>query len=150
MLYAQNSLDRRDCLAHLGLGAAVMCSASHAVSAPDTHSQADLLSRRLEGKGVNVTLAPLADNGNAIPLQFTLQAPAGQQLTGFEIIAPENPNRVILKLKLGQAQTRLTFSTRIRLAMTQDVWVLAHLSNGSSLGRSTHTVVTATACFDET
>jgi predicted secreted protein len=120
------------------------------VSAPDTHSQADLLSRRLEGKGVNVTLAPLADNGNAIPLQFTLQAPAGQQLTGFEIIAPENPNRVILKLKLGQAQTRLTFSTRIRLAMTQDVWVLAHLSNGSSLGRSTHTVVTATACFDET
>jgi predicted secreted protein len=100
--------------------------------------------------GIEVTLPPLADNSNAIPLQFTLQAPAGQQLVGFEIIAPENPNRVILRFKLGQAQARLSFSTRIRLAMTQEVWVLAHLSNGSSLGRPTHTVVTATACFDET
>jgi predicted secreted protein len=79
-----------------------------------------------------------------------LQAPAGKHLVGFDIIAPENPNRVILRMKLGQPQTRFTFNTRIRLAMTQDVWVLAHLSNGTSLGRPTHTVVTATACFDET
>jgi predicted secreted protein len=127
-----------------------LLGSSLAWSAKDPNSQADLLSRGLATTGIDITLPALADNSNAIPLQFTLQAPAGQQLVGFEIIAPENPNRVILRFKLGQAQTRLTFSTRIRLAMTQEVWVLAKLNNGTSLGRPAHTVVTATACFDET
>ena len=150
MLDPQTSLARRTCLTHLGVGALLVCRNAPALEAAEPNSQAELLSRRLPATGIDVTLPPLADNSNAIPLQFKLQAPAGQQLVGFEIIAPENPNRVILRFKLGQAQTRLSFSTRIRLAMTQEVWVLAHLSNGTSLGRPTHTVVTATACFDET
>ena len=150
MLNSQTPLPRRHCLARLGLGAMGLCGTSNALSAADPNSQADLLSRGLQTTGIEVTMPALADNNNAIPLQFTLQAPAGQQLVGFEIIAPENPNRVILRFKLGQAQTRLTFSTRIRLAMTQEVWVLAKLNNGTSLGRPAHTVVTATACFDET
>jgi predicted secreted protein len=150
MLAPQTSLARRTCLTQLGVGALLVSRSSSALAEAEPNSQAELLSRRLPTTGIEVTLPPLADNSNAIPLQFTLQAPAGQQLVGFEIIAPENPNRVILRFKLGQAQARLSFSTRIRLAMTQEVWVLAHLSNGSSLGRPTHTVVTATACFDET
>lgn len=150
MLDPQTSLARRTCLTQLGVGALLVCRNAPALAAAEPNSQAELLSRRLPATGIDVTLPPLADNSNAIPLQFKLQAPAGQQLVGFEIIAPENPNRVILRFKLGQAQTRLSFSTRIRLAMTQEVWVLAHLSNGTSLGRPTHTVVTATACFDET
>ena len=150
MLHPKTSLDRRHCLTHLGLGAVALLGTSQALAAPETLSQADLVSRSFSANGIDVTLPPLADNGNAIPLQFTLQAPAGEQWMGFDIIAPENPNRVILKFKLGQPQARLTFSTRIRLAMSQEVWVLAHLSNGKTLGRSAHTVVTATACFDET
>ncbi len=150
MLHPDTSLHRRTCLTGLGAAAVGVLSASRALAAPEPHSQAELQARGLPTQGVEVTLPPLADNSNAIPLQFTLQAPAGKQLLGFEIIAPENPNRVILRLKLGQAPTRFKFSTRIRLAMTQEVWVIAHLNDGSSLGRATHTVVTATACFDET
>ena len=150
MLDPQTSLARRTCLTQLGVGALLVCRNAPALAAAEPNSQAELLSRRLPATGIDVTLPPLADNSNAIPLQFKLQAPAGQQLVGFEIIAPENPNRVILRFKLGQAQARLSFSTRIRLAMTQEVWVLAHLSNGTTLGRPTQTVVTATACFDET
>ena len=146
----QPTLDRRSCFAHMGVGAMSLCGASHAWGAPELNSQAELMARGLSGTGIDVTLPPLADNSNAIPLQFTLLAPTGKKLVSFEIIAPENPNRVILKFKLGQAQSRLTFSTRIRLATTQEVWVLARLSDGKSLGRSAHTVVTATACFDET
>ncbi len=141
---------RRTYLTHLGVGALFFSGASHAISATDMNSQADLKSRDLKTNGIEVTLPELADNSNAIPLQFTLKAPAGKLLVGFEIIAPENPNRVILRFKLGQAQTRFSFSTRIRLAMSQEVWVLAKLSDGTSLGRATPTVVTATACFDET
>ena len=99
---------------------------------------------------MNVDLPPLADNGTSIPLQFSLQAPAGRRFTGFEIVAPENPNPVILRLKLREPVANYRFSTRIRLAMSQEVWVLAQLDDGSQLGKATHTVVTATACFDET
>lgn len=144
------ALDRRACCAHLSLGALSLCGTTHAWSAPELNSQAELISRGLPNTGIDVTLPPLADNSNAIPLQFTLQAPPGKKWLGFEIIAPENPNRVILKFKLGQAQTRFTFSTRIRLAMTQEVWLLARLNDGKTMARATHTVVTATACFDET
>ena len=150
MLDLQTSLARRTCLTQLGVGALLVYPPSQALAAAEPHSQAELLSRRLTATGIEVTLPPLADNSNAIPVQFKLQAPAGQQLVGFEIIAPENPNRVILRFKLGQAQARFSFSTRIRLAMTQEVWVLAQLSNGTTIGRATQTVVTATACFDET
>jgi len=150
MLHPHTPLHRRTCLASFGAAAVGALHAPPALSAPDLHSHAELQARGLPANGVEVTLPPLADNSNAIPLQFTLQAPAGKQLIGFDIIAPENPNRVILRLKLGQVPTRFKFSTRIRLAMTQEVWVIAHLNDGSSIGRPTHTVVTATACFDET
>lgn len=150
MLHTHTPLARRTCLASIGVVAAGVISPPNVMAAADLHSQAELQSRGLQANGIDVTMPPLADNSNAIPLQFTLQAPQGKQLVGFDIIAPENPNRIILRLKLGQAHTRFKFSTRIRLAMTQEVWVLAHLNDGSSLGRATHTVVTATACFDET
>jgi predicted secreted protein len=150
MSTAYTPLDRRTCLTGLGAMVTGVVLPVQAWAAADLHSQAELQARGLAANGIEVTLPPLADNSNAIPLQFTLQAPAGKLLAGFEIIAPENPNRVILRLTLGQAQARFKFNTRIRLAMTQEVWVLAHLSDGTSLGRATHTVVTATACFDET
>ena len=150
MLNTRITLDRRSYFAHLGIGAISLCGTTTTWSAPELNSQAELVARGLQHTGIEVTLPPLADNSNAIPLQFTLQAPVGKQWLGFEIIAPENPNRVILKFKLGHPQPRMTFSTRIRLATTQEVWVLAKLNDGNTMGRSTHTVVTATACFDET
>ena len=94
MLNSQTPLARRTCLARLGLGAVGFYGTSQALAAADPNSQADLLSRGLQTNGIEVTLPPLADNSNAIPLQFTLQATPGQQLVGLEIIAPENPNRV--------------------------------------------------------
>lgn len=150
MFKTQTSFDRRACFARLGMGAISLSGAPMVWSAPEINSQAELKARGLKDTGIQVTLPPLADNSNAIPLQFTLQAPADKKWLGFEIIAPENPNRVILNFKLGQPQARLSFSTRIRLATTQEVWVVARLNDGTTLGCATHTVVTATACFDET
>jgi predicted secreted protein len=68
----------------------------------------------------------------------------------LDIVAPENPNPLILRLKLAQAQARYRLNTRIRLAMTQEVWVIATLDNGQQLGKASPIIVTATACFDET
>ena len=148
MLQPNTSLHRRTCLAGFGAAAVGVFNSPHALAASDLNSQTDLQARGLQSNGIEVTMPPLADNGNAIPFQFTLQAPAGKQLVGLDIIAPENPNRVILRLKFGQAQTRFKFSTRIRLAGTQDLVALARLSNGEFRYQKMEIIVTESACVD--
>ncbi len=133
----------------LQLGALALFGIKTAAAAT-AHSLAELRSRGLANDGVMLDLPPLSDNGNSVPLQFSLTAPPGRLIAGFEIIAPENPNPVVLRLKLRTALSRYQFSTRIRLAMSQEIWVVAWLDDGSQRGSSLHTVVTDTACFDET
>ena len=113
-------------------------------------SQTHLKSLGLTEVGLTVDLPPLSDNSNAIPLQIAIQAPQGRRMQRLDIVAPENPNPLILRLKLAQAQARYRLNTRIRLAMTQEVWVIVTLDNGQQLGKASPIIVTATACFDET
>ncbi|CAN1556191.1 COG5501 Predicted secreted protein [Burkholderiaceae bacterium] len=113
-------------------------------------TQAHLKSRGLSEQGITVDLPPLSDNSNAIPMQLALQAPQGRRIQSLDIVAPENPNPLVLRLKLQQPLTRYRLNTRIRLAMTQEVWVIATLDNGQQLGKASPIIVTATACFDET
>lgn len=139
--------DRRARLLQLG---ALALFGIKTAAAATTHSLAELRGRGLANEGVLLDLPPLSDNGNSVPLQFSLTAPPGRMIAGFEIIAPENPNPVVLRLKLHTALSRYQFSTRIRLAMSQEIWVVSLLDDGSQRGSSLHTVVTDTACFDET
>jgi len=141
-------IHRRQHLVQLAALSASLCAASPAKT--EELTQAQLKSRALSEQGVTVDLPPLSDNSNAIPLHLALQAPAGRLIQSLDIIAPENPNPLILRLKLHQAQARYSLSTRIRLAMTQDVWVIATLDDGQQLGKASPIIVTATACFDET
>ncbi len=141
-------IQRRQHLVQLAALSASLCAAS-AAKAEDL-TQAKLKSRGLSEQGMTVDLPPLSDNSNAIPLQLTMQAPEGRRIQSLDIIAPENPNPLILRLKLQQPQARFSLSTRIRLAMTQDVWVIATLDDGQQLGKASPIIVTATACFDET
>ena len=110
----------------------------------------DLQRERLRPQGVQIDLAPLSDTGNAVPFGVTLKAPAGLRLQSFEIIAPENPAPRVIQIRLGQPAESYHFATRIRLGTSQDVWVVATLSDGSRIGASASTVVTSSACFDAT
>jgi predicted secreted protein len=141
-------IHRRQHLVQLAALSASLCAASAAKAEDLTQTQ--LKSRGLSEQGMTVDLPPLSDNSNAIPLQLTMQAPEGRRIQSLDIIAPENPNPLILRLKLQQPQARFSLSTRIRLAMTQDVWVIATLDDGQQLGKASPIIVTATACFDET
>ena len=139
---------RRQHLVQLAALSASLCAANPATA--EAITQAKLKSRTLSEQGVTVDLPPLSDNSNAIPLHIAMQAPAGRLIQSLDIIAPENPNPLILRLKLQQPPKRYSLSTRIRLAMTQDVWVIATLDDGQQLGKASPIIVTATACFDET
>ena len=99
--------------------------------------------------GIELVFPRLADTGNAVPLQASIRAPEGTYLKTLRVILPENPNPVALQLKLhGQPQT-YQLNTRLRLAASQSVWVVATFGNGMEHANSAPTVITSTACLDD-
>jgi sulfur-oxidizing protein SoxY len=123
---------------------------SWASSINNDYTQKNLQSLPIKKEGVTIDLPPLADTGNSIPMNLLIQAPAQRSIQSFEIIAPENPNPMVMKITLPQMQSSYRLSTRIRLALSQDVWVIVQLDDGSKIGQSLHCVVTLNACFDAT
>ncbi len=98
--------------------------------------------------GAVLELEPLSDTGNAVPIGIRLQAPAGLSIVSFEVFAPDNPVPQVLKVTLGKPQPTARFDTRIRLGASQDVWLIATLSDASLMGMHAPTVLTSSACFD--
>ena len=93
-------------------------------------------------------LEPLVDTGNAVPIGIALQAPPNMVFTSFEVFAPDNPVSRVFKLSLGVPQTSYRFEVRIRLGASQDVWLVARLADGRTMGMHLPTVLTSSACFD--
>jgi predicted secreted protein len=103
---------------------------------------------KLHASGAALELEPLSDTGNAVPIGIRLAAPSGLLIVSFEVIAPDNPVPQVLKVTLGTPQSSTRFDTRIRLGASQEIWLLATLTDGSLLGTHAPTVLTSSACFD--
>ena len=111
-------------------------------------TSAQLMAMNLKSDGITLDLARTPDSGASVPVQASVSAPPGLKITGIEVFLPENPNTRALKLRLAEPQAQFVFSTRLRLAASQDVWVVATLSDDSKLGASAPTVITSSTCFD--
>jgi predicted secreted protein len=98
--------------------------------------------------GAKLELEPLSDTGTAVPIGVKLQAPAGLSVVSFEVFAPDNPVSRVIKIKPGTPQNTYRLDTRIRLGASQEVWLVATLSDGTLMGSHMPTVLTSSACFD--
>lgn len=110
----------------------------------------ELMNMGLSDEGMRLDFPRLADTGNAVPLQVLVQAPQGLTVVALEVILPDNPNPSVIRLRLLEPFATYRFSTRLRLAASQDVWVLATLSDGSRRAAHAPTLITSSACFDGT
>jgi predicted secreted protein len=110
--------------------------------------QPDLERLNLKADGVVLEFPRLADTGSAVPISASIEAPAGLKIALIEVFLPGNPNTRALKLRLPEPQVRYSFTTRLRLAGTQEAWVVVTLTDGSQRGASAPTVITSSACFD--
>lgn len=132
-------LDRRHKLMWvLGTLVGISFESSHAKSMND-----------LSSDGIELVFPRLADTGNAVPLQVKVNAPAGLLIQSLKIILPENPNPLALHLKLNMPAANYQFNTRLRLASSQSVWVLAQFNDESERASSAPTIITSTACLDD-
>jgi sulfur-oxidizing protein SoxY len=145
------ALSRREALA-AGVGVFAAGLGSAAPPAQALNDYADEVKKFTGGKtpaegGVTLELPELAENGNTVPLSVAVDGPTGEGVHVEEIlvVAPENPNARVIRFRFSPISIPEA-STRIRLAATQNVIVVAKLSDGRFFSASRQIKVTIGGC----
>jgi sulfur-oxidizing protein SoxY len=100
---------------------------------------------------VKLTLPPLIDNGNSVPLSVSVESPMTEadHVTAIYVLTEKNPLPDVVGVHLGPRAGRATLTTRVRLADTQTVTAIARMSDGSFWSDGAEVVVTLSACLEE-
>jgi sulfur-oxidizing protein SoxY len=154
----QNHSTRRSFLGLAGsaavLGAVPVVTVRPAQATPATEAAAirNVVGSAVVRAGkVKLDLPPLVENGNTVPMTVSVASPmtADDYVKSIHVFNEKNPQPNIGNFYLGPHAGRAQISTRVRLADSQKVTAIAHLSDGSFWSVSADVVVTLAACTDE-
>jgi sulfur-oxidizing protein SoxY len=153
-----NSSSRRQFLGLAG-GAAVLGAVPIVMVRPAEATPAMLASaiRNVVGEApvrtgkVKLDIPPLVENGNTVPITVSVTSPmtSDDYVKSIHVFNEKNPQPNVGNFFLGQHAGRAQISTRIRLADSQKVVAIAHLSDGSFWSVSADVIVTLAACTEE-
>jgi sulfur-oxidizing protein SoxY len=103
-----------------------------------------------QGK-VKLDIPPLVENGNAVSLTVSVDSPMTESdyVKSVHIFNEKNPQPNVTIFHLGPRAGRARVSTRIRLANSQTVVAIAHLSDDSFWSNSVDVMVTLAACLED-
>lgn len=99
---------------------------------------------------VKLTLPPIAESGNSVPLQVQIESPmtTDDYVKSLHLFSEKNPRPVIAHFQLSPRSGKAEISTRIRLAGSQQVVAVAVMSNGLSWLGTAEVIVVAAACIE--
>ena len=102
-----------------------------------------------EGR-VLLDMAPLVENGNAVPISVKVDSPMSATDFVREIVVfnERNPQRDVVRFSLSAASGVAQVQARIRLATSQQLVALARLSDGSQWSHHVDVLVTLAACIE--
>jgi sulfur-oxidizing protein SoxY len=100
---------------------------------------------------VKLDVPPLVENGNTVPMTVSVASPMtpSDYVRSIHVFNEKNPQPNIGNFYLGARAGRAQVSTRIRLADSQKIVAIAHLSDGTFWSASADVVVTLAACTEE-
>ncbi len=93
---------------------------------------------------VQLDIAPLIENGNAVPVTLSTRQPV-QVLALFNEL---NPQREVLQARMQPQPGGARLSTRIRLATSQQLVAVAQTSDGRWWSHRVDVIVTLAACIE--
>ena len=98
---------------------------------------------------VTVTLPPIAENGNSVSLSVAVDSPMTEDdyVRQIVILSPRNPIATIARFHFSPHSGRAEISTRVRMAGTQTLRVIAEMSDGTLWSGTGSTYVTLAACI---
>ena len=102
-----------------------------------------------EGR-IQFDIAPLVENGNAVPIAISVDSPmtAADHVREIVVFNERNPQREVARFELSPANGRAQVATRMRLATSQQLVALARMSDGSQWSRHVDVIVTLAACVE--
>jgi sulfur-oxidizing protein SoxY len=100
--------------------------------------------------GVTIDMPSLSENGNAVELTVRVDSPmtSADHVRAIHVLSQKNPEPRVASFFLTPRAGRAQVSTRIRLATTQAVVVLAETSTGALLRAEREVIVVLGACVD--
>ena len=100
---------------------------------------------------VKLDIPPLVENGNTVPMTVSVASPmtANDHVKSIHVFNEKNPQPNLGNFFLGPRAGRAQVSTRVRLADSQKIMAIAHLSDGSFWSVTAEVVVTLAACTEE-
>ena len=137
-------------------GAVAIAVRPLAASAQDVHDIRPIIDGitggvEAEEGGIDIALPALAENGNSVPFTVKVASPMNETdyVSAIHVIAERNPRPVVAVFHMGPWSGRAEIGTRIRLAGTQKVTVVAALSGNRFRIARREVHVTSGACLDE-
>ena len=99
---------------------------------------------------VALDIPPLVENGNTIAMSVAVDSPMTETdyVKAIHVFNEKNPQPDIISVHLGPRAGKAAFSTRIRLADSQNVVAIAELSDGSLWSDTAEVIVTIAACLE--
>jgi len=149
-------MKRRNFLSAAGAALAGSALQAHAQTFQPAQDIAPLIAKITGGatsvrSGVEIELPALAENGNSVPMRIKVASPMSESdhVKAIHVLAERNPRPLVATFRLGPHSGRAEIATRVRLAGTQRVTVLAELSGGRFVHGIADVLVTSAACLDE-
>jgi sulfur-oxidizing protein SoxY len=138
----------------LGAGSATLAFLGKADDARATPSEADAEIAKFTGgktaeKGkISIDLPEIAENGNTVPLSVVVDSPMqpNNYVSDILIVADGNPRPGVATFHLTPMSGRAEVATRIRLAATENIIVVAKTSEGKFLTEQKQVKVTIGGC----
>lgn len=146
------ALDRREFV--LGAGATALVGGTwagmgtaHAAAAADAIKKITGGAAVTEGK-VTVKLPEIAENGNTVPYTFSVESPMTDKdyVKTVHVLATGNPSPLVASYTFTPASGKAQVSSRMRMAKTQDVMVIAEMSDGKFMSGKKNVKVTIGGC----
>lgn len=146
-------LTRRHALAATAASALLPPAAAAQSASPESFAaaqQAILAGRVPVTTGLALDMPTLSENGNAVDLAIKVDSPmsAEDHVARIHILAEKNPFPRVATFHIGPRAGRADVATRIRLAETQTIVVLAETSRGLVHRDSREVIVILGACVD--
>ena len=112
--------------------------------------QSILAGRAPQGAGIAIEMPTLSENGNSVEIAIRVESPntRADHVTAIHILAEKNPVPRVASFTLGPRAGRAEVATRIRLATTQTILVLAETSQGQVHRAAREVIVILGACVD--
>ena len=104
--------------------------------------------RQIQRGKVKLDLPRLAESGNVVPVTITVDNPMTQQnhVKSVHLFAEKNNLPRILEVRLGPHNGKAVVSSRVRLAITQQVLAVAMLSDDTLWSAASDIEVTVSSC----